>query len=41
MSSLADRNAIEEVVAAIQRLPELHQVRFTLQLDAELPAHGA
>ena len=38
---LADRNALKQIVASIQGLPELHQVGFALQLDAELPAHGA
>ena len=38
---LADRNALEQIVAAIQRLAQLQQIGFALQLDAELPAHRA
>ena len=37
----ADRDALEQIVAAIQRLPQLQQIGFALQLDAELTAHIA
>ena len=39
--ALADRDALEQVVAAIERLPQLQQIGFALQLDAELAAHIA
>ncbi len=38
---LADRNALEQIVAAVQRLPQLQQIGVALQLDAELTAHVA
>ena len=38
---LADRDALEQIVAAEQRLAELHQIGFALQFDAELAAHRA
>ena len=40
VAALADRNTLKQIVATEQRLTELHQVGFALQLDAELPAHG-
>ena len=39
--AFADRDALEQVVAAIQRLPQLQQICFALQLDAELAPHIA
>ncbi len=36
-----DRNAVEQLVAAIQRLPEFQQIAVAAQLDAELLAHQA
>src|SRR5215216_7240611 len=38
---LADGNALVKVVAAEERLTELHDVGFALESDAELLAHGA
>ena len=39
--ALADRDALEQIVAVIERLPQLQQVGVALQADAELPAHDA
>jgi hypothetical protein len=39
--SLADRNAVEQLVAAVQRLAELQDVALALQRDAELLANLA
>ena len=39
--ALADRDALVEVVAAVERLAQLQQVAFAAELDAELLAHGA
>ena len=39
--ALADGDALEQVVAAVQRLAELQDVAFAGQLDAELLADGA
>ena len=41
MSALADRDAVKQIVAAIQRLAQLQQIGFALQFDAELTAHRA
>ena len=38
---LADRDALVQVVAAIERLAQLQQVAFAGKLDAELLAHDA
>ena len=37
----ADRDALEQIVAAIERLPQLQDVGLALQLDAELPCARA
>src|SRR6266850_718880 len=39
--ALADGDALEQLIAAIQRLAQLEQVVLAAQLDAELLAHGA
>src|SRR5712692_1255218 len=39
--AVADGDALEQLVAAIQRLAQLEYVVFAAQLDAELLAHGA
>jgi len=39
--ALADRNALVEVLAVIERLPQLLDVGFAVELNAELPAHQA
>src|SRR5579872_4548920 len=41
VASLADRNALEQIVATEKRLTKLCEVGITMQLDAELPAHRA
>ena len=41
MPPLADRNAVEQVVAFVKRLTELLQVGVALQLDTELAANEA
>src|SRR4051794_39354166 len=38
---LADRDALEQIVATIERLAELQQVGFALQLDTKLAPHRA
>ena len=38
---VADRDALVQLVAAIERLAELQQVAVALQLDVELLAHPA
>ena len=37
--AFADRDAFEQVVATIERLPQLQKIGFALQFDAELTAH--
>ena len=39
--AFADRDALKQIVATIQSLPQLQQIGFALQLDAELAAHIA
>src|SRR5262245_13152841 len=41
MATLADRDALVEVFAIIERLPQLLDVGLTVELDAELPAYQA
>ena len=41
VAALADRDALEQLVAAVERLAKLQDVAFALQRDAELLAHGA
>ena len=41
VAALADRDALEQFVAAEQRLAKLQDVAFALQRDAELLAHAA
>ena len=39
VAALADRDAVEQLVAAVERLAKLQDVAFALQGDAELLAH--
>ncbi len=41
MPPLADRDALVEILAIIERLPQLLDVGLTAEVDAELPAHQA
>ena len=41
MPALADRDALVEILAVIERLPQLQDVGLALKRDAELPAHQA
>src|SRR3974377_858570 len=35
----ADWNTLEQIVAAVKRLPQLQQIGFAGKFDAELPSH--
>src|SRR5665213_2239657 len=41
VAALADRDALEQVLAVKESLPELQDVAFALQTEAELLSHGA
>src|SRR6185369_17951475 len=39
--AFSDRNTLKQVIAAVERLPQLQQVGVTAELDAELAPHSA